>query len=74
LEELEHIVDSGTKVNINYYIDDVIDEDKQEEVFEYFMEAETPDIEAALEELGSDDYTEEELRLLRIKFMSEVAN
>jgi len=74
LEELEHIVDSGTKVNINYYIDDVIDEDKQEEVFEYFMEAETPDIEAALEELGSDDYTEEELRLMRIKFMSEVAN
>lgn len=74
LEELEHIVDSGTKVNINYYIDDVIDEDKQEEVFEYFMEAETPDIEAALEELGSDDYTEDELRLMRIKFMSEVAN
>lgn len=74
LEELEHIVDSGTKLNINYYIDDVIDEDKQEEVFDYFMEAETPDIDAALEELGSDDYTEEELRLMRIKFMSEVAN
>lgn len=74
LEELEHIVDSGTKLNINYYIDDVVDEDKQEEVYDYFMEAETPDIEAALEELGSDDYTEEELRLMRIKFMSEVAN
>lgn len=74
LEELEHIVDSGTKVNIDYYIDEVVDEDRLEEVFEYFMEAETPDIDAALEELGSSDYTSEELRLIRIKFMSEVAN
>ncbi|MEX2596372.1 MAG: DNA helicase RecQ [Salibacteraceae bacterium] len=74
LEELEHIVDSGTKVNIDYYINDVIDEDRLEEVFEYFMEAETPEIDEALEELGSDDYTPEELRLIRIKFMSEVAN
>jgi ATP-dependent DNA helicase RecQ len=74
LEELEHIVDSGTRVNIDYYIDDVVDEDRLEEVYDYFMEAETPDIEAALEELGDDDYTSEELRLVRIKFMSEVAN
>lgn len=74
LEEMEHIVDSGTKLNINYYIDDAVDEDRQDEVHEYFMEAESPDIEAALEELGEDDYTAEELRLMRIKFMSEMAN
>jgi ATP-dependent DNA helicase RecQ len=74
IEELEHIVDSGTKVNIDYYIDDVVDEDRLEEVYDYFMEAETPDIDAALEELGDDDYTSEELRIVRIKFMSEVAN
>jgi ATP-dependent DNA helicase RecQ len=74
LEELEHIVDSGTKLNIDYYIDEEIDEDKQEEVHDYFMEAETPDLEAALAELGSDDYTPEEIRILRLKFMSEVAN
>ena len=74
LEELEHIVDSGTKVNIDYYIDDVVDEDRLEEVYDYFMEAETPDIEAALEELDDEDYTSEELRIIRIKFMSEVAN
>lgn len=74
LEELEHIVDSGTKLNIDYYLEEEIDEDKQEEVHDYFMEAESADIETALEELGSDDYTAEEIRLLRIKFMSEVAN
>jgi ATP-dependent DNA helicase RecQ len=74
LEELEHIVDSGTRLNIDYYINEEIDEDKQEEVHDYFMEAESPDLEDALEELGSDDYTPEELRLLRIKFMSDIAN
>ena len=74
LEELEHIVDSGTKLNIDYYLEEEIDEDKQEEVHDYFMEAESSDIDDALEELGSDDYTAEEIRLLRIKFMSEVAN
>ncbi len=74
LEELEHIVDSGTRVNIDYYIDDVVDEDRLDEVYEYFMEADSPDIDDALEELGNDDYTTEELRLIRIKFMSEVAN
>jgi ATP-dependent DNA helicase RecQ len=74
LEELEHIVDSGTRLNIDYYINDEIDEDKQEEVHDYFMEAESSDIEEALDELGGDDYTPEELRLLRIKFMSEIAN
>lgn len=74
LEEMEHIIDSGTKLNIDYYIDDVLDEDRQEEVYDYFMEAETPDIEAALEELGEDEYNPDEVRLMRIKFMSEFAN
>ena len=74
LTDLEHIVDSGTRLNIDYYINEEIYEDKQDEVHDYFMEAETAGIDEALEELGPDDYTIEELRLLRIKFMSEIAN
>ncbi|MGE0568742.1 MAG: RQC domain-containing protein, partial [Bacteroidia bacterium] len=74
IHEIETIVTSGTKVNLNYYIDDVIDEDKQDEVMEYFKESETDDIDEALKELGSDDYSEEEIRLMRIKFFSEYAN
>ena len=74
LQELEHIVDSGTRLNIDYYNNDIVDEDRQDEVHDYFMEAETPKIEEALEELGEDEYSPEELRILRIKFMSEVAN
>ncbi|MBS1636702.1 MAG: DNA helicase RecQ [Bacteroidetes bacterium] len=74
LTEIETIVASGTKVNINYYINDVIDEEKQEEVYEYLREAETDDIQAALKELGEDDYSEEEIRLMRIKFISEFGN
>jgi len=73
LTEMEHIVQSGTKVNIDYYIDEEVDEEDQEEVFEYFMEADSDDIEDALEEFEG-AYTEEEMRLLRIKFMSDVAN
>lgn len=72
LTEIEHIVSSGTKVNIDYYIDEAVDEDKQDEIYEYFQEeAETDSIEEALAELGEDDYTEEEIRLVRIKFISE---
>ncbi len=72
LTEIEHIVSSGTKVNIDYYIDDVIDEDKQDDIYDYFQEdAETDSLEAAMEELGEDDYSEEEVRLMRIKFISE---
>ncbi|MCF8276303.1 MAG: DNA helicase RecQ [Flavobacteriales bacterium] len=71
LTEIEHIVSSGTKVNIDYYIDDAVDEDKQDEIYEYFQEAETEGIEEALAELGNEDYTEEEIRLVRIKFISE---
>ena len=75
LTEIENIVDSGTKVNLDYYLDDLIDEDKQEELYDYFMEdSETGTIEEAMEELEDEDYSEEEIRLMRIKFMSDVAN
>ena len=74
LKEIEAIVYSGTKLNLNYYIDEVIDEERQEEIFEYFREAESESIEDALKELGEDDYSEEEVRLMRIKFMSEMGN
>ncbi len=74
ITELEAIVNSGTKLNIDYYINDVLDEDHQEEVFDYFREAEDDSIDAALEELGEDEYSEEDIRLMRIKFMSEMGN
>jgi len=74
LREVESIVNSGTKLNLNYYIDEVIDEDKQEEVFDYFRAAEVDSIDNALVELGNDDYTREEVQLMRIKFMSELGN
>ncbi len=75
LDEIESIVQSGTKLNIDYYINDTIDEDKQEDIYEYFREeAETESIDAALEELGEDEYSEEEIRLIRIKFFSELGN
>ena len=74
LNEIETIVLSGTKVNLNYYIDEMMDSEKQEEVYEYFKESETDSIEAALKELGEDDYSEEEVRLMRIKFFSEFGN
>lgn len=73
IEEMERIVASGTKLNLDYYLEDSLDEDCIEEIFEYFMEAETDDFQAAYEEFDG-DYTEEEMRLARIKFMSEVAN
>ncbi|MCC5922289.1 MAG: DNA helicase RecQ [Crocinitomicaceae bacterium] len=73
IDEIEMIVQSGTRVNINYYIDDILDEDNQEEIYDYFSEAETDAIEDAYKEFDG-DYTEEELRLMRIKFMSEMAN
>ena len=73
LDELEAIVYSGTKINVSYYIDEAIDTDIEEDIFEYFKESESDDIELAMEELG-DDYTEEEIRLVRIKFLSEMGN
>ncbi|MCR9182559.1 MAG: DNA helicase RecQ [Flavobacteriaceae bacterium] len=73
IKEMEAIVYSGTKININYYLDEILDEDQQEEIHDYFLEAETDKIEDALKEFDG-DYEEEELRLYRIKFISEVAN
>jgi len=73
IKEMEAIVYSGTKLNINYWIDDILDEDQQEEIHEYFIEADSDKIEDAMEEFDG-DYDLEELRLYRIKFISEVAN
>jgi len=73
IEEIEMIVNSGTRVNINYYLDEILDEDNQEEIYDYFSEAETDSLQEAYDEFDG-DYTEEELRLMRIKFMSEMAN
>ena len=74
ISEMENIVYSGTKVNINYYLDDLLDIDQQDEIFDYFKEdAETDSIEEAMNEF-EDEYNEEELRLMRIKFLSELAN
>ncbi|HSP11268.1 MAG TPA: DNA helicase RecQ [Salegentibacter sp.] len=73
IKEMEAIVYSGTKLNINYWIDEILDEDQQEELHEYFIDAETDKIDAAIEEFDG-DYDDEELRLYRIKFISEVAN
>jgi ATP-dependent DNA helicase RecQ len=72
LTEIEHIVSAGTKVNLDYYINEEVDEDKQDDIYEYFQDdAETDSLEAALVELGEEDYSEEEIRLVRIKFISE---
>jgi ATP-dependent DNA helicase RecQ len=73
LDEMETIVMSGTKLDISYHIDDVVEEDAQEEIMDYFRTAETDSIDEAAKEFGG-DYSEEELRLMRLKFMSEVAN
>ena len=74
LTEIETIVSSGTRIDINYYINEVIDEDRQDEVYEYFRTAETDSVTDALEDLGEDDYSEDDIRLMRIRFMSEMGN
>ncbi|MBV6647777.1 MAG: RecQ family ATP-dependent DNA helicase, partial [Cyclobacteriaceae bacterium] len=73
IDEVENICDSGTKLNLNYYIDQLLDDDRQEDIYDYFMSAESDSVEAALSELG-EDYSEDEIRLMRIKFMSEFAH
>lgn len=73
LDEVEAIVYSGTKINIDYFISEIMDEDHEEEIFEYFKESESDDLDEAVKELGS-DFTEEEIRLVRIKFLSELGN
>jgi ATP-dependent DNA helicase RecQ len=74
IEEIEHICYSGTKLNLDYYINQIMDRDRQHDIYDYFMTAETDSIKIALDELAEEDVTEDELRLMRIKFLSEVAN
>ena len=73
LDELETIVYSGMQLDIDYYLDDIMDEDRVDDIYDYFMESDTDDLDAAIDELG-DDYTDREIRLVRIKFISEMAN
>ena len=73
LDEIEAIVYSGTKISIDYYINEVMDDDRQEDIFDYFKERESDDINEAIDELGN-EYSEEEIRLIRIKFLSEMGN
>ncbi|MDE6842941.1 MAG: ATP-dependent DNA helicase RecQ, partial [Muribaculaceae bacterium] len=73
LDELEAIIDAGTKINIDYFLNEIIGEEQQEEVMDYFRDSQEDDLEAAIQDLG-DEYSEEEIRLLRIKFMSEMGN
>lgn len=73
LDEIEAIVYSGTKINIDYFLEDVMDDDHVDDIYDYFKESETDDLNDAMEELG-DDYSEDEIRLVRLKFLSEMAN
>ena len=73
LDEVESIVYSGTKLNIDYFLEEVLDDDKVDEIYDYFKESETDDVDEAIEELG-DDFSEEEIRLVRLKFISEMGN
>lgn len=74
LEEVEAIVYSGTKINIDYFLDEIMDPDRVDEIFDYFSTAETDKVSAALDELGENDFSETEVRLVRIKFLSEMGN
>ena len=73
LDEIEAIVYSGTKINIDYFIEEILDDEHILDIYEYFKESETDDIDDAVDELGA-EYSEEEIRLVRIKFISEMAN
>ncbi len=73
LDELEAIVEAGTKIDISYFIHDVLDEDQEEDIIEYFKESEEDDLESAIQELG-DEYEEDKIRLVRVKFLSEMGN
>jgi ATP-dependent DNA helicase RecQ len=75
LDEIEAIVNSGTKINIDYYLNNIMDKEHQQDIYDYFMEeAEDESVDNALLELGEENYSEEEVRLMRIKFMSELGN
>ena len=73
LTEVERIVDSGTKLNINYFLEEVMDDDAVDDIYEYFRESDSDSIDVAMKELGG-EYEDDELRLVRIKFLSELAN
>ena len=74
MTEIENIVEFGTKLNLNYYIEEMIDEEDVEEIYEYFKEeAQSDSLEEAIKDLGA-DYDEMDIRLVRVKFLSEVAN
>ena len=76
LTEIENICYSGTKLNLDYYLDEILDEEKQEVIFDYFLNSETDSIEDAVAELKDEDpdFNEDNLRLMRVKFLSEYAN
>ncbi|RZL07679.1 MAG: RecQ family ATP-dependent DNA helicase, partial [Pedobacter sp.] len=74
LKEVEAIVNSGTRLNLNYFVDEVLDEDRQDEIFDYFRAADNDSIDDALKDLGEEDFSREEIQLMRIKFMSELGN
>ena len=73
LDEIEAIVYSGTKLNIDYFLEEIMDEENLDEIYAYFKNSDTDNIEIAMNELGG-DYSEEEIRLVRVKFISEMAN
>ena len=74
IEEIEHICYSGTKLNLDYYIDNILDDDRQDEITDYFMSASSDNMAEAMKALGPDEYNEEDVRLMRVKFLSEYAN
>ena len=74
LTEIENICYSGTKLNLDYYIDEVLDENKQDQIFDYFLQSETDSLDDAMNDDKNSDFNEEEMRLMRIKFLSEYAN
>jgi ATP-dependent DNA helicase RecQ len=74
LDEIESIVSSGTKVDIGYFVNEVLDRERQEEVYDYFRESETDSLDVALKELGENEYSETDLRLMRIKFIAEMGH
>ena len=74
LDEIQSIVSSGTKVDISYFVNEVLDRERQDEVYDYFRESESDSLEDALKELGENDYSETDLRLMRIKFIAEMGH
>ena len=74
LDEIEAIVYSGTKLNINYFIDEIMEEDKRDEIYDYFRTAHTDSVKVAMKELDEDDISEIDVRLVRVKFQSEMGN